>query len=98
VMNWRPYLSRPPPNFQRSVRTVPKIPAKSLDLKDLRVKYLKINDLRAQRALKTGLGQLRRPSRWTDLQTAPIRLYFRARLVLSQFISESFIPDRDDPW
>ena len=42
------------------------VPARSLGLKDLRIKSLRTNDLTCQRALKMGLGQLRGPSWLTN--------------------------------
>src|SRR5208282_4071961 len=58
----------PPSPLPRSfgIMGLGEIPARSLGLKDLRVRSSRTNNLGCQRALKMGLGQLRGPSWLTD--------------------------------
>ena len=51
------------------------------------MKVLRNKDLAPKRALKTALGQFRGPSCWTTSKLPQSDFNFRARRVLSQFIS-----------
>lgn len=81
----------PPPNPPGLLesKTSEEAAARSLGLKDLQLKSLKINKLNCQIALKIGLGRFRGPSLIDGYTSEPPQsdLYRHAQRVLSQWIS-----------